>query len=83
METVKIKYLGENDTLIRKVPNGEKVDVKKGDVVEVEKKMAMDFVRVYKNSWVLAEKPKMKNEMKIEGGLDEDKVEKAATKKAK
>lgn len=55
---MKLKYLGEH-TRIRK--HGVKVDVKNGEVVELDEKYAQHLLKVYKNSWEeAAEKKKVK-----------------------
>ena len=53
-EKVQMKYLGKNDTLVRLERSGEKVEVKSGDVVEVDRDLAVQFAKTYKNIWVSA-----------------------------
>lgn len=80
MEKVKMKYVGVHPTLVRPERNGSKVEVEPGQVVEMDKDVASDFAKSYKNIWV----PEgFKTPAKIEGGLDESKVEKTVPKKAK
>ena len=84
-EKVQMKYLGKNDTLVRLERSGEKVEVKSGDVVEVDRDLAVQFAKTYKNIWVSANSkavPKSE-EAQIEGGVDENEIEKAVPKKAK
>lgn len=80
-----MKYLGAAPTRVLTEKNGVKVEVETGDVVEIDKDVATGLVKSYKGVWVSAEQPVQikKTEMKIEGGVDEDKIEKAATKKKK
>lgn len=85
MEKMKLKYLGDNPTRVLTERNGSKVDVKTGDVVEVNKDVAVAILKSYKGVWVSADESVQlkKTEMKVEGDLDEDKIEKAANKKKK
>lgn len=81
MEPVKLKYIGQEPTLVRIERNGEKVEVNEGDVVEMESELAENLMKVYKNKWVSANKvPLKKQDMKVEGGLNEDKIEKGSKK---
>lgn len=80
MEKVKMKYVGTFPTLVRTERNGSKVEVEPGKVVEMNKDIAADMAKTYKNIWV----PEgFKMPAKVEGGLDESKVEKTVPKKAK
>lgn len=82
---MKLKYLGVNPTRVLTERNGSKIDVKTGEVVEVDKDVAVGIIKSYKGVWVPADGSVelKKTEMKIEGGVDESKIEKAATKKKK
>lgn len=80
MEKVKMKYIGTVPTLARTERNGAKVEVEPGTVVEMDKDVALGLGKTYKNVWV----PEgFKTPAKVEGGLDESKVEKTVPKKAK
>ena len=48
MQMLKLKYLGEVETLVRLVPNGEKVAVKTGQTIEVEADLAKSMMKTYK-----------------------------------
>jgi hypothetical protein len=48
LEKIKMKYLGVNDTLARLEHNGAKVEVKHGEIVEVEKTLAVQLSKTYK-----------------------------------
>lgn len=75
-----MKYVGTFPTLARTERNGSKVEVEPGQSVEMDKDVAADIGKTYKNIWV----PEgFKTSAKIEGGLDESKVEKTVPKKAK
>lgn len=86
MEKVKMKYLGQNPTRVLTERNGSKVEVESGEVVEMDKDVALSVAKAYKNIWVPEDfdVPALKKtDAQIEGGLDEDKVEKAVPKKKK
>lgn len=52
METVKMQYIGTEPTLVRTEPGGKKVEIEKGQTVDVEKGMAGELLRVYKGVWI-------------------------------
>lgn len=75
-----MKYVGTVPTLARSERNGSKVEVEPGQVVEMEKDIADNLTKTYKNVWV----PEgFKKTAKVEGGLDESKIDKAGHKKEK
>lgn len=76
MEQVKMTYMGEQPTRVATERGGEKIDVKHGQTVEMNKDVAVSISKTYKNVWV-------PEGGQILGGLDEDKVETAVPKKAK
>lgn len=81
-----MKYLGSNPTRVLTERNGQKVEVETGDVVEMDKAVALQIAKAYKNVWVPEgfEVPALKKtDAEIEGGLDEDKIKKAVPKKQK
>ena len=83
MEKVKMKYVGKVPTRVLTERNGEKVAVNEGDVVEVDKDIALQIAKAYKDVWIPEGTPIKKHEAEVEGGLDESKVEKAVPKKRK
>lgn len=78
-----MKYVGKVPTRVATERGGEKVAVNEGDVVEMDKDVALQIGKAYKDVWVPEGMPTKKTEAEIEGGLDESKVEKAVPKKKK
>lgn len=62
-KTLKLKYLGEEETLVREKRVGEKIKVKKGDVFSCEAMQARGYMRAYKHLF------------SIVGGLEDTKEE--------
>lgn len=81
-----MKYLGQNPTRVLTERGGSKIEVLTGETVEMDKDIAVSISKAYKNVWIPEgyEVPALKKtDAEIEGGLDEDKVEKAIPKKKK
>ena len=69
-------YMGEQPTRVAVERGGEKVDVKHGQTVEMNKDVAVSIAKTYKGVWV-------HEAGQIMDGLDEDKIQTAVPKKAK
>lgn len=86
MEAIKVKYIGSEPTRVRLEKGGEKVDVKPGQTVEFDSKMAKEILFGHKGKWQTVVKGGMNKEVvdpkDVEGDVEVEKAKPTKKKKS-